>query len=300
MTVRIFVAGSKGQVALSLQEHAKAEGLELYAVGRPDFDLTDPDSMQKAITEYAPTAIINAAAYTAVDAAEGDEITATRINADGAGKLAKIAARAGIPFIHVSTDYVFDGTKETPYTEDDAVRPASAYGRSKLAGEIAVQAENTNAIILRTAWVYSPHGKNFLKTMLTLAKSRDTLGVVSDQIGNPTYAADIASSILEILTKIHVNSWQDQYAGVYHLAGTGTASWHDFATEIFEEGGKYGHPVPTINAITTAEFPTPAQRPANSQLDCSKLLDTFGITMPEWQTSTAKCVKRLFAEDLLV
>lgn len=294
--MRIFVAGSDGQLALSLIEAVVDSDIDLITAGPPEFDLLQPEKMAEIIKAYKPTAIVNAAAYTAVDAAEDDETTAYAINATGAAALAAIAAELEVPFIHVSTDYVFSGNKNGSYTENDSVAPTGAYGRTKLAGELNVMLQNPNSIILRTAWVYSPFGKNFLKTMLTLAQTRDELGVVSDQMGNPTYAPDIADSILHILEGIEEEGWHDGYAGVYHLTGTGDTSWHEFASEIFKQGGKQGHPVPTVKAISTAEFPTPAKRPANSSLDCKKVQQIFSIKMPAWQDSTAKCVKRLFDE----
>jgi len=297
--MRIFVAGSSGQVALSLREAAQTAGIELKTAGRPDCDLTNSTAVRRTIEAYRPTAIINAAAYTAVDAAENDEALATAVNADGAAILAAIAADLGVPFIHISTDYVFDGKKSEAYTEDDPTCPTGAYGRSKLAGEVAVQAVNANAIILRTAWVYSPFGKNFCKTMLSLAKSRDELGVVGDQWGNPSYAPDIAAALLTILTKIDATGWQDSYAGLYHLAGSGDTNWHAFAAEIIRCGGVFGHAEPNVKAITTADFPTPAKRPTNSRLNCAKVKATFGVSMPRWQESTTLCVKRLFEADEL-
>ncbi|WP_308909008.1 dTDP-4-dehydrorhamnose reductase [Pseudokordiimonas caeni] len=288
--MRILVAGKSGQVALALEELAKGrEDLTLETFGRPDFDLKSPTSMDAAVAAFRPDAIINAAAYTAVDAAETDEDEATAINTDGAAALAAIAHARGLPFLHISTDYVFDGTKDAPYVETDPTGPTGAYGRSKLAGEQAVTKVNPDALIFRTAWVYSPWGKNFLKTMLKLGATRDTLGVVADQVGNPTYAPDIAAALVAVLEKGTTGK-----AGVYHLAGTGSVSWHGFATRIFEAGERIaGHKAPTVNAITTADYPTPAKRPANSRLDCSKLEATFGIRLPAWQTSTDACVKRL-------
>ena len=297
--MRVFVAGGTGQVARSLVEAARAAGTELIAAGRPDFDLTDEAGMRTSIIAYAPTAIINAAAYTAVDDAEDDEAGATAINADGAGALAATAAELNVPFLHISTDYVFDGAKEGSYTESDAVAPQGSYGRSKLAGEIAVMAANPNAMIFRTAWVYSPFGNNFCKTMLKLAQNKDTLGIVADQHGNPTYAPDIAIALLTVIKKIEASGTASDFAGIYHLASTGCTSWHGFAERIFAEGGSHGHKVPSANAITTADYPTPAARPGNSQLDCSKLEKTFGIKLPQWQESTASCVKRLLEDDLL-
>ncbi|PCI62105.1 MAG: dTDP-4-dehydrorhamnose reductase [Kordiimonadales bacterium] len=297
--MRIFVAGSSGQVARSLVEAADKAGIELRTAGRPELDLSDMAGAADLITAYAPTVIINAAAYTAVDTAETDEENALSVNTDGAATLAEIAADLDVPFLHLSTDYVFDGDKDEAYTESDAVGPTGAYGRTKLAGEVAVLAANPNAAIFRTAWVYSPFGKNFCKTMLMLAKTRDTLGVVADQFGNPTYAPDIANALLSIARAYAKNGSKPDYAGLFHLAGAGDTSWHGFATEIFNQGAAFDHPVPTVNAITTAEFPTPAKRPENSRLDCSKLRAVFGITLPNWQKSTEACVKRLFESGAL-
>ncbi len=296
---RIFVAGSSGQVAFSLKEAAEHKAITLATAGRPDFDLTDPDGMRAAITAFQPTAIVNAAAYTAVDAAEDNEEAANAINIEGPRALAALAASLEVPFIHISTDYVFDGDKDDAYVETDPVSPQGAYGRSKLAGEIAATASNPNSIILRTAWVYSPFGNNFLKTMLKLAQNRDELGIVADQYGNPSYAVDIAEAILEIVKQLDAGKPLTNVAGVYHLAGSGDTNWHGFASFIFEEGHKYGHPVPKANAISTAEYPTPAKRPMNSRLNCDKVQEVFSITMPDWRESTAKCVKRLFGEGQL-
>ncbi len=288
----IVVAGKSGQVAQSLIEVASDRTLALTAMGRPELDLLDAATTARAVRACTPTAIVNAAAYTAVDQAESDEATATSINADGAAMLAEIAHSLGVPFIHFSTDYVFDGTKTGPYVETDAVGPTGAYGRSKLAGEVAVMRANPNAIILRTAWVFSPFGKNFLKTMAALS-SRDTLSVVADQFGNPTYAPDIATAILDVLTALEGAVPTPSQAGIYHLAGNNDTSWHGFATEIFDVLAAMGNHTPDVKAIATADYPTPAIRPSNSRLDCTKISQAFGIKMPDWQESTQHCIKRL-------
>ncbi len=295
----IFVAGKNGQVARALSEAAMARGLDVKTMGRPELDLQDKVSIAAAIESENPSVIINAAAYTAVDKAEEEEALAARINANGAEALAAIAHKRNIPFIHISTDYVFDGTKTAPYVETDPVGPTGAYGRSKLKGEHAVMEANPDAIILRTAWVYSPFGGNFLKTMLSLA-DRDTLSVVADQFGNPTYAPDIADGILDILEKLDDQLPSPEQAGVFHMVGTGDTTWHEFATAIFEEGARLGSALPIVHAITTAEYPTPATRPVNSKLNCDKLAEVFGVSLPEWRESTAACVKRLSETDELV
>ncbi|MFC4347230.1 dTDP-4-dehydrorhamnose reductase [Kordiimonas lipolytica] len=290
---RIFVIGSDGQLALSLLEAASARNITLEAFGPPSVDLTNPSSLEAPIRNFKPTVIVNAAAYTAVDAAEDNEDLARSINATGPEVAAQIADELDIPFIQVSTDYVFDGTKKDAYVEDDPTGPQGAYGRTKLEGEDLVLSAANKAIVLRTSWVYSPFGKNFLKTMLMLAKTRDELGVVADQVGNPTYAPDIAEAILAIVEQIAQTGWRDEFRGVFHLAGTGTASWHEFAEAIFEAGTAHGLKRPHVKALTTADYPTPAKRPANSRLDCSKLAETFGVHLPSWEQSMVMCVNRL-------
>jgi len=288
----IFVAGGTGQVALSLREAAENAGFPLVAAGRPDFDLTSAASVRAAIDAYNPSAIINAAAYTAVDAAENDKEQAFAINATGAATLAAIAAERNIPFLHLSTDYVFDGNKASPYDETDAVGPTGVYGQSKLAGERTVLKANPKSLILRTAWVYSPYGKNFLKTMLSLSE-RNVLSVVADQHGNPTYAPDIAAALLAILARLDGQEPTDTQAGIYHMTGSGETTWHGFASQIFDEGARFGLARPEVKAIPTADYPTPAKRPANSRLNCEKLSKNFNISLPGWRESTALCVKRL-------
>lgn len=288
----IFVAGNTGQVARSLAEAAENNGVHVETFGRPELDLSAPESLEAFITSKNPVAIINAAAYTAVDQAESEEELATRINADGPAALAAAAAKLKVPFLHISTDYVFDGSKASEYVEDDPVGPTGAYGRSKLAGEKAVLAANPRAIILRTAWVYSPFGKNFLKTMLSLA-DRERLTVVADQFGNPTYAPDMAHALLGLLFRLEHKEPTSKQAGIYHMSGSGSTSWHGFAEAIFDESAKYGLSKPEVAAIPTSEYPTPAKRPANSRLDCSKLERVFGLRQPDWRDSTAECVKRL-------
>ncbi|WP_374764421.1 dTDP-4-dehydrorhamnose reductase [Yunchengibacter salinarum] len=295
---RIAIIGKQGQVARSLAEAAPAHGLEAVFLARPALDLARLTPAQSpALTDMLAglgvDAVINAAAYTNVDGAEGDEATATTVNATGTAVLADVAARLNVPFLHISTDYVFDGSKPGAYVEHDPVAPMGAYGRSKLAGERAVRAANPHAFIFRTAWVYSPFGKNFLKTMLRLAANRDELGVVADQHGNPTYAPAIADGLLAVLAALPESGWQKR-AGLYHMTATGDATWHAFAEAIFDEAARFGHPRPAVKALTTADFPTPAARPANSRLNSARLESTFGVRLPHWRLSTRACVRRLF------
>lgn len=290
--LNVLVSGRSGQVASSLFKAKKPEGVEIIALGRPDLDITDKASIEAVFDRIKPDLVINAAAYTAVDAAETDSENAELLNASGAASLASAAARREIPILHLSTDYVFDGTKPTPYVETDDVAPLGVYGRSKLLGEQMVAEANPKHVILRTAWVYSVFGNNFLKTMLRVAETRDELGVVADQIGNPTSAHDIATGLLQIVDHFR-KSDRDLNSGTYHMTASGDGSWADFAHQIFEASAEFNGPVATVKRITSAEWPTPVKRPANSRLDCSKLKRDFGVVLPKWQESTRQCVKRL-------
>jgi dTDP-4-dehydrorhamnose reductase len=291
MTRPILVTGGSGQLATAL---AVQGGDRIQVVGRPGFDFDRPETIAAAVHAADPWLVVNAAAYTAVDAAEADEAAAFRANRDGPGELARLCAEAAIPLIHVSTDYVYDGDKPTPYVETDPTSPHGVYGASKLAGEAAVLGSGARAIILRTAWVYAATGRNFVLTMLTLARTRDALRVVADQHGCPTAAADLAAAILAIVARIDADGWNDRYAGVVHAAGSGETTWHGLAQAVFEEASRHGAKVPTVEAITTADYPTPARRPANSRLDCTRLEAVFGVRMPHWRDSLARTVGEIF------
>lgn len=290
----ILVTGGQGQLALALE---KATTVPMVRVGRPDFDFDRPGTIKSCFMEIQPWLVVNAAAYTAVDAAETDAEAALRANRDGPATLARLCAAAAVPLIHVSTDYVFDGTKASPYLETDPTGPQGVYGASKLAGEQAVLASGAQAIILRTAWVYSPTGKNFVRTMLNLARSRDTLGVVADQHGCPTAAADLADAILAIASRLAVTGWDPAYRGVFHAAGTGETTWHGLATAVFAASARHGGKVPVVNAIETSAYPTPAKRPANSRLDCGKLERVFGVRLPAWRDSVDRTVDEIMAAE---
>jgi dTDP-4-dehydrorhamnose reductase len=265
-------------------------------VGRPAFDFDRPETIAAACRAADPWLVVNAAAYTAVDAAETDEAAAMRANRDGPAELARFCAAAGIPLIHVSTDYVYDGQKPSAYVESDPTAPASVYGVSKLAGEQAVLASGARAIILRTAWVYGATGRNFVRTMLNLALTRDSLRVVADQHGCPTAAADLAAVILAIASRIEAEGWQDAWAGVFHAAGSGETTWHGLAIAVFEAAARHGAKVPaSVVPIATADYPTPASRPANSRLDCTRLATVFGIRLPDWRESLARTVGEICA-----
>ena len=238
--------------------------------------------------------VVNAAAWTAVDAAEKEVDAAMRANRDGPETLARLCAAAGIPFIHISTDYVFDGDKGAPYVETDATNPTAAYGATKLAGEHAVLAAYPRATILRTSWVYSATGKNFVKTMLGAAQKMDRLRVVADQKGCPTAARDLAVAILGVAARIN-DGWQDAYAGIFHAAGSGWTTWHGLATAVFEDSARHGQKIPIVDPIRTEDWPTPARRPPDSRLDCEKMARVFGVRQPDWRASVARTVDELLA-----
>ncbi|MSP00521.1 MAG: dTDP-4-dehydrorhamnose reductase [Acetobacteraceae bacterium] len=291
-TKRILVTGGSGQLAQAL---AAAGRERIHLVGRPAFNFDKPETIEAVFRAADPWLVVNAAAYTAVDAAEKDEGAALSANRDGPGELARLCAEAGIPLIHVSTDYVFDGSSPEPYVESDPVSPQSVYGASKLAGEFAVQMSGAQAIILRTAWVYAATGRNFIRTMLELGRTRDTVRVVADQWGCPTAAADLAVAILAIAARIESDGWDDAYWGISHATGSGETTWHGLALAVFEEAARHGAKVPTtVEAITTAQYPTPATRPANSRLNCARLEALFGVRMPDWRASLTRTVNEIF------
>ncbi len=289
--LRMAVTGRNGQVVTSLLERA-GPTVAVTALGRPELDLGDAESIRRALGQGRYDVIVNAAAYTAVDKAEQEEALATAINGAGAGAVAACAKAEGIPILHLSTDYVFDGMKDGPYREIDETGPAGAYGRSKLAGERQVAGATDNHAILRTAWVYSPFGANFVRTMLRLGAERPEISVVADQRGNPTYAPDIADAVIAIARRL-ARDPDPALRGTFHLVGADEASWADLAEAVFAAATRHGRAPVAVRRITTAEYPTPARRPANSRLDTSKLQDRFGIALPSWRMSVERCVERL-------
>jgi dTDP-4-dehydrorhamnose reductase len=295
--MRVAVIGGAGQLVLSLAERGTLAGHEIVAVGPPELDLArnDDAAILAALRTAQPQVIVNAAAFTAVDRAESESELAFAINARGAGAAACAAAALGVPLVHISTDYVFSGSKPAPYLEDDAPSPASVYGASKLEGEQAVLAAGGDAAILRTAWLYSPFASNFVKTMLGLAASRDEISVVSDQIGNPTSALDLADAVLAVAANL-LASPDPALRGVFHAAGDGAASWAQFAEVIFAVSAARGGLSARVIPITTAEYPTAAKRPANSRLDCTKLARLHGLHLPDWQSSADAVVSRLVTQ----
>jgi dTDP-4-dehydrorhamnose reductase len=280
---RILVTGRGGQLATGLADALPAQGFEAVLAGQPEFEFDRPETVAAAFVASRADAVVNCAAWTAVDAAEDDEGSAFRANALGAAMLAAHCAAAGIPLLQVSTDYVFDGRKGAPYVETDAPNPLGAYGRTKLAGEWAALAGNPRSLVLRTAWVFAPMGNNFLRTMLRVGAERSELRVVADQQGCPTAAPDLADAIAAILARIRATGWRDDYRGTFHAAAAGSTTWHGFASAIFDAAARQGGPRPTVHPIATHEYPTRAARPADGRLDCAKLERVFGITMQGWE-----------------
>ena len=282
--MRLLVFGKTGQVATELRALA-APDLTITALGRDQADLEDPAACAALIAGTEADAVINAAAYTAVDAAEEDEARATRINGDAPGAMADAAAKRALPFLHISTDYVFDGQGTRAFAPSDPTAPLNAYGRSKLAGEEAIRASDGPHAILRISWVFSAHGSNFVKTMLRLSETRDALNVVDDQIGGPTPADAIAQALVTMARAMI----QGQPGGTYHFAGQPPTSWADFARETFAQAGR----AVNVTGIPTSDYPTPATRPLNSRLDCSAITTDFGIIPPDWTAGLHRTIKAL-------
>lgn len=288
----ILLFGAGGQLGRELAALAQARGVPLTGLARAEGDITDPGIVEAALAAYRPAMVVNAAAYTAVDRAESEPEAAFAANALGPDVLGQTCAAARVPMLHISTDYVFDGTKAAAYLETDPVSPLGVYGRSKAEGEARLRAVCDHHIILRTAWVYGAHGTNFLKTMLRLSRERDTLRVVADQRGCPTATTDLAEAILAVRSALLAGAepW-----GTYHFAGTGETSWHGFAELIAAEQARFTGRNPTVEAITTAEFPTPARRPANSVLDSSYFAATFDMRASPWQERVRETVSALLS-----
>ncbi|MCW8276824.1 dTDP-4-dehydrorhamnose reductase [Pseudomonas sp. PCH199] len=285
--MRILISGQRGQVSRELQSRLEGVG-ELIVPGRDQLDLTQPEQIRQQVRNLRPDLIINAAAHTAVDLAEREPQTAFAINALAPGIFAEEAFALGIPLIHYSTDYVFDGRKVGPYTEEDTPNPLGVYGKSKLAGERAITAVQGKYLILRTSWVYSTHGRNFLLTMQRLLQEKPELRIVTDQIGAPTWAGTIANSTLALIERWQAGgpaTW-----GTYHLTAKGETSWFGFAQAICEALRQQGKPCAKLLPIPSSEYPTPAARPLNSCLDCSRLKREWGVGQPDWQTALRECL----------
>jgi dTDP-4-dehydrorhamnose reductase len=294
--MRILVTGVSGQVVTALRGAADSKAdVTVFALGRPDLDLEHPIGLESAFARHNPDILINAAAYTAVDLAEEEAVKAHAINGAAPGKIASAASALGIPIIQISTDYVFDGSKANPYVETDPVAPIGTYGRSKLVGEQAVAAATDNHAIIRTSWVYAATGKNFFRTMLRLAETRDEIAVVADQKGCPSFAPDIAEALIGVARNLVARS-DTELRGIFHLAGSGATDWAGFAESIFAHSQAAGGRAATVRRIATVDYPTPARRPANSVLDCSKLARIHGVSMPPWQDAVRRCIAQYTAE----
>jgi dTDP-4-dehydrorhamnose reductase len=284
--MKILLTGKNGQVGFELRRALAPLG-EIVAVDMAECDLSNADAVRTLVREVAPQVIVNPAAYTAVDKAETDQATAHAVNAVAPGVFGKEAKKLGALVVHYSTDYVFDGTKQGVYTEDDAPNPQSVYGKTKLAGENALRDSGADFLILRTSWVVGAHGGNFAKTMLRLAAERDALSVVADQFGSPTSAALLADLTAHLVRQASRANAADFPYGVYHTVAGGETNWHEYACYVIERARKAGRPIrvapENIRPIATADYPTPAKRPANSRLDTSKLRDTFGLRLPDWR-----------------
>ncbi len=288
---RILVAGRQGQLARAL---AASGRVGVTCLGRPELDLARAGTLAAALDEVRPDVVINAGAYTAVDRAEAEPEIARALNADGPASLARLCAARAIPFIHVSTDCVFDGTKPTAYAEADEPRPLSAYGVSKRDGERAVAAEAPQSLIVRVSWVFSEHAGNFVRTMLSLAASGEEVTVVNDQIGYPTYCPDLADGLLAMADGVLAPGF-DQW-GLYHLAGTTETNRAAMAQAIFEERARIGGPVARLKPVATVDYPTPARRPLNARLDSARASRVFGVSLPDWRVGLGKSVHVLVAQ----
>lgn len=286
--MKILLTGCAGQLGRELKRSLASLG-ELVACDRRQLDLAQPEALRAAVRTVVPTIIVNAAAYTAVDKAEAEPAAAEAINTVAPGVLAEEARRIGALLIHYSTDYVFDGAKPAPYTEGDVPAPLSAYGRSKHMGELAIAASGARHLIFRTSWVYGLHGANFMKTMLRLGRERDELSVVGDQIGAPTWTRHLADVTALVLAR---HDLPNLPGGLYHLAAAGETSWHGYAEAIFAAAQAAGllDKSPVVRRITSADYPLPAARPANSRLDCSRFRRDFGLALPDWRTGLTDCL----------
>lgn len=294
--MRIAVTGRTGQLARALRERAPRAGVEVVSVSRPELDLAEPDMLAGLFRAVRPHAVVNAAAYTAVDRAESEPGLARAINVDGARAVADAARDLGVPVVQMSTDYVYAGTRNRAYREDDETGPRSVYGATKLAGEMAVADTAPDHMIVRTSWVYSPYGTNFVRTMLRLGGERDEVAVVDDQVGAPTSALDLADAILAACANLVARPGEAALRGVFHMTAAGEASWADVAEATFAAAAGLGGPTARVRRIATADYPTAAERPANSRLDTSKAATVHGIRLPDWRASLEVCVARILSE----
>ena len=298
--MRILAAGWHGQIASAFMQIAPGrKDISAFAIGRPGLDICEPRSVERALGDIRPDVLINLAGYTNVDGAESEPELALALNSAGARLLAEAAARRGVPIIHISTSYVFDGRKKSAYVETDQTAPSTIYGQSRLAGEVEVQRANPKHIILRTEWIHSPFGRCFVSNILQRGQLGMPLKVVNDQYGNPTYAPHLVDAILAVAAHLTSSPPDAIPWGVYHAAGTGTATWYDVAHEVLIKAEQLTGLSFCLEAITSAEYLTRSYRSPNSQLDCSKLKQTFGVKLPDWQEGVHECVEHLLAPDLV-
>ncbi len=294
--MKIIILGSGGQLGHELSNKGVSRGFEVIPLDLPQFDITDKSHVQGLLKHNGLSLVINASAYTAVDKAESEESLAFAVNCDGPGNLARVCSEAGIPLIHVSTDYVFDGQKNSAYLETDPVSPLGVYGKSKAAGEAEVRNQLQEHIIVRTAWLYGVHGQNFVKTMIRLGKAQEKIRVVDDQIGCPTYAADLADAVLDLST--HILRRRPVSWGTFHYCSQGKTSWYGFAEKVFEMAHRYTTlKIKEVEPIPTHEYPTPAKRPARSVMDCSLLEARFGIRSRLWEEGLGEMIHSLFQTE---
>jgi len=291
--IRIAVTGTQGQVVRALHERAHRIGVEVFPVGRPKLDLRNQDLILTALAEAKPDAIVNAASYNAVDQAEDEPLLAHQINAGGARSVAAAAQILNVPVVQLSTDYVFDGKKLTPYVETDLVHPLSIYGVSKAAGETAVAERTANYAILRLSWVYSPFSKNFVRTILRIAAEKDMLNIVDDQHGAPTSAFDIADGIVAVIKNLIAQPDDAALRGIFHMVAGGETTWAGFAAAVFAISQQMGGPFAKVQPIASKDYPHKAERPANSRLDCTKIATIHDVRLPDWRSSLKLCVERI-------
>jgi len=291
--MKIAVTGLHGQVVSALLERSKVNGVEVISVGRPVLDLAKTGTVLPAIAPLRPDAIVNAAAYTAVDQAEDETELACQINAIAPGEVAAAAHDLRVPIVHLSTNYVFNGEKNQPYVETDPIDPLNIYGSTKAAGERSVADNAPWHAILRTSWVYSPIGKNFVRTILRLAKDRDSIDIVSDQRGAPTSAVDVADGIFTVVKNLIERPSDERLRGVFHMTARGGASWSEFGEAILAASREVGGPFATVRPIASRDYPQAAKRPADSRLDCSKIAKVYGVRLPPWRSSLKLCVEQI-------
>ena len=293
----IMLVGADGQLGWEVARRAFVASMSCHACDVTELDITQRDAVLRAVERLAPAVVVNAAAYTAVDKAESDPEAAFAVNRDGARHLAEACAAANVPLIHISTDYVFDGDKQTSYLESDPAVPLGVYGQSKLAGEEAVRQACPRHVILRTSWLYGVHGANFVKTMLRLGREREKLRVVDDQHGSPTFAGDLADAVLTLAGRVRSGDWPDGGFGTFHCTGQGATTWCGFAREIFAAAAPTLGRQPEIEAISTDDYPTAARRPLCSVLDCGLIARVHGIALRPWRPALAEAVHAVLAQS---